>query len=90
MHRAPASRTAAQMPIASWLGMRPMAAVDPDINRTVRTRIFLRPSLSPSRPKMIPPRGRSAKATAKTAKASRRPITGSVELKKVAAMWVAM
>ena len=33
------------------------------LSRTVRTRIFLRPSLSPSRQKMIPPRGRSAKAT---------------------------
>ena len=78
------------MPIVSWLGMSPIAAVDPDMSRTVSTRIFLRPRRSPRRPKKMPPKGRSANATANTANVSSRPVTGSVDEKKVAAMWVAM
>lgn len=67
-----------------------MAAVDPDISNTVRIKVCFRPSRSPSLPKMIPPSGRIAKATAKMAKVSSSPVSGSPDAKKVAAMWVAM
>ena len=56
------------MPIVPCEGIRPMAKVPIAIMIMVRARIVLRPILSPSGPRTMPPMGRTRKATAKVAK----------------------
>jgi hypothetical protein len=53
--------------MAACEGMRPMAKVPTAIMIMVRARMALRPTLSPSGPKTMPPTGRTRKATAKVA-----------------------
>ena len=80
------NNTGAATPIEAAEGISPIAAVEPDISRTVTAKTRLRPTRSPSRPKNAPPSGRSANATAKTANVSRTPLAGLEEAKNVAAM----
>ncbi len=65
------SRTAAQTPIVSYEGIRPIANVPTAMRIIVSARTFLRPSLSPIGPKNMPPSGRTRKATAKVANEER-------------------
>lgn len=51
----------------------------------VRMSVFLRPILSPKRPKTIPPTGRATKPTAKTASTDRSAEVGLLLSKKLAA-----
>jgi len=59
--------------------MKPMATVATPMISRVRMSIFLRPSLSPKCPKMMPPMGRATKPMAKVAKARMVPRRGSTE-----------
>ncbi len=56
-------KTGAQIPIASYVGRRPIAVEAPPMSRIVTTSTTLRPTLSPSRPKNSPPNGRARKPT---------------------------
>ncbi|MDQ0718047.1 hypothetical protein QFZ55_007499 [Streptomyces luteogriseus] len=62
------SRAGAHRPITACEGTSPMAKVPTAIMIMVRERMRLRPTLSPSGPKTMPPSGRTRKATANVAK----------------------
>ena len=65
------------MPIASYVGSRPIAAVATPMISSEITSIDLRPTRSPKWPKMMPPSGRATKPTAKVANAASVPAVGS-------------
>ncbi|MDT4884230.1 hypothetical protein FQZ97_1203510 [compost metagenome] len=66
-----------------------MVVVAPAINSTVADNTRLRPRRSPSAPKKVPPSGRRANATAKTAKVCSKAALGSELEKNCLAMMVA-
>ncbi len=67
----------AQMPIWSYVGSNPIAAVPTPISNNVTIRIDLRPIRSPKWPKTIPPSGRARNPTENVAKTAIVPINGS-------------
>src|SRR5690625_6004640 len=72
----------AQTPTVSYVGNRPTATVAPPMRSKVITSDFRRPYLSPTCPKIIPPRGRKRKPTAYVAKENNTPKIGSLSGKK--------
>ena len=71
------SRTGAREPTWSRVGRQPMRNVDRPISISVKTMIFLRPSLSPKCPSTSAPTGRAAYATPNVASDSRVAVAGS-------------
>ena len=54
--------------------------------RIVTKKVYLRPTRSPRRPKMIAPKGRTAKPAAKASSVKMSRVAGSSAVKKFAAM----
>ena len=73
------------MPIASWSGSTPTRNVDRPMIASVTRKVNLRPTRSPSRPKMRAPSGRTIKPTAKVASAKMKAVVSLTPEKKWAA-----
>ncbi len=72
------SAIGASTPMAAYPGSSPISTVATPISSSVLTSTCLRPSLSPSRPKKMPPTGRARNPTAYVEKDSSVPVSGSL------------
>jgi hypothetical protein len=72
------SAIGASTPMAAYPGSSPISTVATPISSSVLTSTCLRPSLSPSRPKKMPPTGRARNPTAYVENDSSVPVSGSL------------
>jgi hypothetical protein len=74
--------TGAMIPTVAKLGRTPMKKVPRPIRVMQSRKVFLRPSVSPRRPKSSAPNGRTAKPAAKASSAKMKPtLAGTLEKK---------
>ena len=76
-NRHSASSAGAAMPMAAYVGSRPMATVDNPIVSSAATRVALRPMRSPKWPNRAEPTGRAKNASAKVASDCSLAVCGS-------------
>src|SRR3546814_17964377 len=81
--------TGAAMPMDEYEGSTPTRKVDRPMIRMVIRKVYLRPTMSPRRPKTKAPKGRTAKPAANASKAKIKPAVGLTPEKKCAAIMAA-
>ena len=75
----------AMMPIEAYDGRRPMKNVPTPIKVIVMMKVYLRPTMSPRRPKTRAPKGRTAKPAAKARSVKMKAAVGFTPEKNCAA-----
>ena len=75
--------------MAAYPGSRPTTKVEIPMIVMVTRKVYLRPTMSPSRPKNSAPNGRTAKPAAKPSSVKMKPAVGFTPEKKLALMFAA-
>ena len=81
--------TGAAMPMEAYDGSTPTMKVDTPMIRMVTRKVYLRPIMSPRRPKTNAPKGRTRKPAAKASSAKMKAAPASRPLKNCLAMMAA-